>query len=257
MKIIISGAGGRMGKALREASKEFPDIEITGFLEKEGHPLVGEKIDGVVVESSLEKIIHKGDVIIEFTFPSPTLEHLKTCVEFGKPMVIGTTGFNESEKEEIMKAGKNIPILFSSNMSVGMNLLFKLMREIPLILGENYEVEIVETHHRFKKDAPSGTALTLAEIIASSRGQKLEDIAVFGRKGKIEERKKEEIGIHAVRGGGIVGEHRIMFLVEGEKLEFVHEAYSRLAFARGALRGALWLKDKPNGVYSMEDVLFR
>ncbi len=257
MKVIISGAGGRMGRALIEVSKEFPQIEISGLLEKQGHPMIGKKVEGIEVKSSLREVIDSGDVLIEFTSPEASLEHLKIVKEKKKGMVLGTTGFNEEEKEVINQAGKEIPIVFSYNMSVGMNLFFHILGEVTRILGRDYEVEILEIHHHHKKDAPSGTALTLGEIIAANRGQKLKEVAVFGRKGKTGERKREEIGIHALRGGGVVGEHQILFLSQGERIEFVHRAESRLAFARGAMRAAIWLEGKKPGVYNMEDVLFK
>ncbi len=257
MRVIICGAGGRMGEALREASREFPQIEVVGLVERKGHPLVGERVDGLEVKDSLKEIISATEVIIEFTTPEASIEHLQLARKHGKGMVLGTTGFGEEEKGIIQEVGKEIPLVFSSNMSVGMNLLFHLIGEATRILGENYEVEIVEVHHRYKKDAPSGTALTLGELIAQARGKELKEIAVFGRRGRTGERKKEEIGIHALRGGGVVGEHQVIFFSEGERVEFIHRVESRLAFARGALRAALWLEGKPPGIYTMEDVLFR
>ncbi len=255
MKAIISGAGGKMGKTLLESSKEFKEIKIIGLLEKENHPLIGKKIEGIKVSSSWEKNLDDADVIVEFTSPEATLKHLKTAVDKNIRMVIGTTGFKEEEKEEIKKDSKNIPILFSSNMSFGMNLLFYILREVSKKLPEDYEVEIVEMHHHHKKDAPSGTALTLGEIIASSRGKNLSDVAVFGRKGKTGERTEKEIGIHSLRGGSVVGEHRVIFATEGERIEFIHIAESRASFAKGAWRSALWLMEKPCGLYSLQDML--
>ena len=255
MKAIVSGAGGRMGKALMESVKDFSEIEIIGLLEKEDHPAVGGEIEGIPVSASWRDNFSEAEVIIEFTSPKATLEHLRIAQEKKISMVIGTTGFSVKEKEEIKEAGETIPILFSSNMSFGMNLLFHILDEVSKKLPHDYEVEIMEMHHRYKKDAPSGTALTLGEIIASARGKHFDKIAVFGRKGKTGERKKEEIGIHALRGGSVVGEHRVIFASEGERLEFIHIAESRLSFARGAWRGALWLIHQPPGLYSFQDIL--
>ncbi|NOZ64141.1 MAG: 4-hydroxy-tetrahydrodipicolinate reductase [Caldiserica bacterium] len=255
MKAIISGAGGRMGRALMESVKDFPEIEVVGLLEKADHPAVGKEIGGIRVSSSWENVSDEAEVIIEFTSPRATLEHLSMAREKKISMVIGTTGFSGSEREEIREAGKTIPILFSSNMSFGMNLLFHILEEVSKKLPLDYEVEIVEMHHRHKKDAPSGTALTLGEIIASARGKDLSEVAVFGREGETGERKREEIGIHALRGGSVVGEHRVIFATEGERLEFAHTAESRLSFARGAWRGALWLIHQPPGLYSFQDII--
>ncbi len=254
MKAIISGAGGRMGRALMESAKDFPEIEVVALWEKTGHPALGKKIGGITVSPSGENI-PEAEVIVEFTSPRASLEHLSIAREKKISMVIGTTGFSPAEREEIREAGKTIPILFSSNMSFGMNLLFHILEEISKKLPPDYEAEIVEMHHRHKKDAPSGTALTLGEIIASARGKNLSEVAVFGREGKTGERNREEIGIHALRGGSVVGEHRVIFATEGERLEFVHTAESRLSFARGAWRGALWLTHQPPGLYSFRDII--
>ncbi len=255
MKVIICGAGGRMGQTILKVIPAFPELEVVGCVEREGHPLIGKQVAGKEVVSSLEKVIHQAEVVIEFTEPPATLKHIPIMIRNKKKWVIGTTGFTPKEVEDIKKASQSIPILMAPNMSMGMNLLFNLGEKIARVLDKSYEVEIIEMHHHYKKDAPSGSALKLGEKIASARGRKLEEVVVYGRKGQVGPRREEEIGIHAVRGGGVIGEHRVIFACEGERIELIHVAESREAFARGALKGALWLKDKEEGLYSMEDVL--
>lgn len=263
IKVIISGVCGRMGSTIARLASEEKDFKLVAALEKEGHLSLGKDLgellglgkSGVTVRPDLKGIIKQGDVVIEFTDPRATLAHLKIAAENKKAMVIGTTGLSEEELGELEKPTRAIPCLFSPNMSVGVNLLFKIAEEVAGVLGEEYDMEIVEAHHRFKKDAPSGTAKKLAQIIARTRKLNLERSAVHGREGMRGERKKEEIGIHAVRAGDIVGEHRLIFGGLGETLELAHRAHSRETFARGALRAARFIAKASPGLYSIKDVL--
>jgi 4-hydroxy-tetrahydrodipicolinate reductase len=194
-------------------------------------------------------------VLIEFTHPGPTLEHLKDVAGAGKAMVIGTTGLSAAQVAELKNLAAKTRVVFAPNMSVGVNLMFKVVEDIARVLREGYDVEIVEAHHRLKKDAPSGTALKLAQVIAQGLDRDLEQVGVYARKGIIGERTKEEIGIQTVRAGDIVGEHTVIFGGVGERLEIIHRAHSRDNFARGAVRAAIWIVGRPNGFYDMQDVL--
>lgn len=250
LKIVISGAMGRMGKRIYEASKGFPEAEVVGLLEKEGHKDIGKKIDNLVITSDTS-IIKEADVLIEFTNPLSTVLHIEEVLKYKKGVVIGTTGLDDNEKQKIEQASKEIPVVFSPNMSIGVNLLFELVRFASKVLND-YDKEIIEIHHNKKLDSPSGTALKIAEIIKEMTGGDF----VFGRKGKTGPRKKQEIGVLAVRAGDVVGEHTVIFAGNSERIEIIHRAHSRDVFARGAIRAALWLKDKEKGLYSMKDVLF-
>jgi len=254
MKIIVCGASGRMGKEVISLCKK-KGIKLVGAIEASEHPYLGKEVEkGVKIGSNLERIIEKDSVIIEFTTPPATLEHLKIAKKEKIPVVIGTTGFKEKEYLQIEKASKDIPILLSPNMSIGINILFKLIKEITQISGEEFDIEIIEIHHRGKKDAPSGTAKKIAEIIAKTKGRNLSQIGVYGRKG-LKKRTNEEIGIHAVRGGSIIGEHTVIFAGEGERLEITHRAESRQIFARGAIRGAEFIIKQKKGLYTLQDAL--
>ena len=264
VNVIISGAAGRMGQAIARCALEDKDASIAGAVESMGHDEVGKNLGDLLGESSLnvtvsgkvdELPVEGKPVLIEFTFPEPTMEHLAWAREKGIPMVIGTTALSDDQKSAIKSAAEVIPICFAPNMSVGVNLLFKLVEQAATILSEGYDVEIVETHHRFKKDSPSGTAARLAEIVAAILNRDLEQDGVYGRKGMIGERKASEIGIHTIRAGDVVGEHTVMFATLGERIELTHKAHSRNTFALGALRAAKFLTDKKNGLFSMTDVL--
>jgi len=256
VKVIVCGACGRMGKEIISLCKK-KGIKIEGAIEAPHHYCLGKEIEkGVRVSSDLERVIKKDNVIIEFTTPSATIEHLKIARKKKIPVVIGTTGFNEKEYSKIKETAKEIPILLSPNMSIGINLLFRLTEEITTRVGEEFDVEIIEMHHKNKKDAPSGTAKKIAEIIAKIRGKELSQIGIYGRMG-IKKRTKEEVGIHAIRGGSIVGEHIVLFAGEGERLEIIHRAESRQIFARGALRAAEFIIKQKKGFYNLQDVLFK
>lgn len=263
IKIIVSGCCGKMGLRILNLAAAEGDFEIVGAVEKEGHQLLNRDIGellgigqlGVLVTPDLEGVIEEADVLIEFSTPSATAGHIKTCVQYKKPTVIGTTGIVDEELEVIKNAASKIPIVFSPNMSVGVNLLFSLVGEVARKLSEDYDVEIIEAHHKFKKDAPSGTAKKLAEIIQDARGKThLKDL-IYGREGLVAERKKGQIGIHAIRAGDIVGEHTVVFAGTGERIELTHRAHSRDTFAKGALMAARFIAEKSPGLYSMQDVL--
>jgi 4-hydroxy-tetrahydrodipicolinate reductase len=263
IKVLVAGAGGRMGGRIIAALEGQKGIALGGAFEKKGHFAVGQDAGGVsgigsknlVVVDRLESIMDSGDVIIDFTDPEATLRHVELAAAQEKAMVIGTTGMEAGQKEELDKAARKIPIVFAPNTSVGVNLLFKVLSDVAPILGDAYDVEIVETHHRFKKDAPSGTAKKMAEVVASSLGRDLEKVAVYGRSGMVGERKKEEIGIFSMRGGDVVGEHTVIFSGLGDRVEFTHRAHSRDTFAQGAVRAAKWVAGRVPGLYDMMNVL--
>ena len=236
---------------------------MAAAFEKAGHPVVGRDVGEVVglpkknikIAASLDEVLNAGDVIIDFTHPEISLEHLKKAAAAGKAMVIGTTGFSAAEIEEIKKLAKNTRVVLAPNMSVGVNLMFKVVADIARILSSGYDVEIVEAHHRLKKDAPSGTAMKLAQVIAEALNRDLDEVGVYKRQGMIGQRTDAEIGIQTLRAGDIVGEHTVMFGGIGERLEIIHRAHNRDNFARGAVRAAQWIVAQPQGLYDMQDVL--
>ncbi len=248
MKICVSGAAGKMGKAIIEAAASKDWVKISGLLEKSDSPDVGKTISGVEITADVRKALASSDCLVEFTSPTATVSHL---AEASIPVVIGTTGFSQDQLEEIKKAAEKIPIVLSPNMSLGVNLLFSLVKMAGRKLF-GYDIEIIEAHHNRKKDAPSGTARRIAEILNEGGNYEF----VHGRFGNVGARKKNELGIHAVRAGDIVGEHTVIFAGAGESLELTHRAYSRNCFAEGALRAAKWIVEgKAPGLYSMADVL--
>jgi len=263
VKIAVAGAAGRMGSRITALSKEYEGLQLTGAFEKKGHKDIGKDIGtvvgigntGVTLVDSLESIIDSVDLIIDFTTISSTKENIKLTSSKGKAMVIGTTGFSKDDLKEISELTKKIPCVMASNMSMGVNLLLKILQDIARVLGDDYDIEIIEAHHRLKKDAPSGTALKMAQVIADAVNRNLDEVAVYARKGIMGERTKKEIGIQTIRAGDIVGEHTVIFGGLGERVEITHKASSRDTFARGALKAALWLSGKPAGLYDMQDVL--
>ncbi len=262
-KIVVAGALGRMGSRIAALSREYPDLHMVGAFERKGHKDIGKDIGillgmgdtGLPLADSLESVIEPADVIISFTTVEASLEHLRLAAERGKAMVIGTTGFSKENSREIAGLTRNIPCVMASNMSMGVNLLLKVLQDIARVLGDGYDIEIVEAHHRMKKDAPSGTALKMAQVIADALNRNLDNVAVYARRGLIGERNPSEIGIQTIRAGDIVGEHTVIFGGLGERIEVTHKVSSRDTFARGALRAALWLRGKPAGLYDMQDVL--
>ncbi len=263
MKIAVSGAAGRMGKRILALSFDRGDMEITGALEAPNHPAQGKDAGetagigniGVSITSDRQRVLNDCDMLIDFSAPTASVENVRAAAESGKAIVVGTTGFSEEQRKELDKTGPRTRCLIAPNMSLGVNLLFGLAEMTARSLGPNYDVEIVETHHKMKKDAPSGTADKLARVIAQSLSRDLDTSAVYGRHGMIGERKPQEIGVMALRGGDIVGEHTVMFITEGERIELTHRLHSRDALAKGALQAASWLISKPNGLYDMQDVL--
>ncbi|MDI9571462.1 MAG: 4-hydroxy-tetrahydrodipicolinate reductase [Pseudomonadota bacterium] len=263
IETILMGAGGRMGGRIGHLIAAATDMEVSAALEAKGHPAVGRDLGevlglpktGVIVGDDLQAVIGKGDVVIDFTHHESSLRHLEIAARAGKPMVIGTTGFTPGELAAAGKLAEKIPCVIAPNMSVGVNVMFKVLENVTAILGDDYDVEILEAHHNQKKDAPSGTAMKMAQIIAAKLGRNLDQDGVYARRGMIGERKKAEIGIQTLRGGDIVGEHQVMFVANGERLEFIHRAHNRDNFARGALRAARWIVNQQKGLYDMQDVL--
>ena len=251
VRIIVSGASGRMGQRIIRLALLDKEIELTGAVESPGHPSIGANItEKVKLSDNLNKIIGQSDVLIEFTTPPATISHLEIATMKSLPMVIGTTGFHGANEKKLLDMSSKIPCVLSSNMSLGVNLLFKIVDESNKVL-KDYDQEIVEIHHGGKRDAPSGTARRLAEILKGTSDKSY----VYGRQGTPGPRPKKEIGIHAVRAGDVVGEHTVIFAGTGERLELIHRAHSRDTFAMGAIRAAKWIVGKPSGIYSMQDVL--
>ncbi|HYX67070.1 MAG TPA: 4-hydroxy-tetrahydrodipicolinate reductase [Burkholderiales bacterium] len=255
MKVAIAGAGGRMGQALIEGLRGERELQFAAALEAPGHAALGSAIAGIRIGADVGAALAGADVLIDFTRPEATLAHVRLCAEQGKAMVIGTTGFPAGRKSEIEQAAKKIPIVMAANFAVGVNALYKLAETAARILGEGYDVEIIEAHHRQKVDAPSGTALKLGEVIAAALQEKLAQVERHGRHGEVGPRPAGEIGFHALRGGDIVGEHTVLFAGVGERLELTVRSQSRATYAAGALRAARWLAGRRPGLYDMYDVL--
>ena len=261
-QIAVAGSSGRMGRALIEAIAQSADFRIKAALELPGNPYLGKDAGelvgapcGVRISDDLEGALAGCDVLVDFTRPEGTLAHVQVCRKRGIHMVIGTTGFQAAQKASIVAATQEIPIVMAPNMSVGVNLTFKLVELAAKVLGEGYDVEIIEAHHRHKVDAPSGTALRLGEVIAAALGRDLAQDAVYAREGVTGERKASTIGFATVRGGDIVGDHTALFAGIGERVEITHRAASRATFALGALRAARFLAGKKSGLFDMQDVL--
>jgi 4-hydroxy-tetrahydrodipicolinate reductase len=261
-KILVIGAAGRMGRTIVSCIEDTPGAELAGGTENPGNPSIGSDVGelagigtkNIAVGDCLEEAVKSCDAIIDFTTPECSMETFKIAVEQIKPLVIGTTGFSASQKQQIQHWTKKTRCVMAPNMSIGVNVLFKVVRDMAQALGDAYDVEIVEAHHKFKKDAPSGTAVRISEIVAEALNRNIDEVGVYGRKG-ITERTPKEIGVHTLRAGDIVGEHRVLFGGMGENLEIFHRAQSRETFARGAIRAAQWLVNQPVGLYDMQDVL--
>ncbi|MBN1900823.1 4-hydroxy-tetrahydrodipicolinate reductase [Candidatus Sumerlaeota bacterium] len=260
--LIVSGACGRTGKAVVLCACEAGGFEIKAALEAPGNPALGKTVSEALGASGCPTVIVSDKpqidgkaVLVEFSSPEATMDHLKWAAENKLPVVIGTTALSAEQMKNVREAANKVPIVMASNMSVGMNLLFKLVEEAAKILGNDYDAEIFEIHHRFKKDSPSGSAKTLAERIAQARGADPKDVSICGRSGIVEERPSGEIGIHSMRAGDVVGEHTVVFATLGERLELTHRCHSRNTFALGALRAARFVYQKETGFYSMQDVL--
>ncbi len=262
IKIAIAGSSGRMGRVLLECVAQADDLVLHAALEHSGSAMLGRDAGelsgapcGVKISADVEAALQGADVLIDFTRPEGTLHHLEICRKLGVNMVIGTTGFNAQQKAVLGAAAQDIGIVFAPNMSVGVNLLFKLLETASRVLSEGYDIEIIEAHHRHKVDAPSGTALGLGEVVARTLGRDLAECAVYGREGVTGERDPSTIGFATVRGGDIVGDHTVLYAGIGERIEITHKASSRATFALGALRASRFLKANPAGMYDMQDVL--
>jgi len=258
VRVVVTGGAGKMGGAILRLAQADPEIKVVGCTEVAGHPMVGKDIGisgaACPLVDDLWHIIDACDVVIDFTGPEATLNNFRIVKEHGKGIVIGTTGLKEEALKEIYRGAEGAKVVISPNMSVGMNLMFDVVEKVAAILKDGYDTEIVEMHHRLKKDAPSGTAVKLMEVIEGTQPEKKWQ-EIYGRKGITGERKPEEIGVLALRGGDVVGEHTVMFAGIGERLEITHRAYSRDNFAKGAVLAAKWLKEKTPGIYTMRDVL--
>ncbi|MEZ8825223.1 4-hydroxy-tetrahydrodipicolinate reductase [Vibrio amylolyticus] len=263
VRVAIAGAAGRMGRNLVKATYLNQEAKVASGSERPESSLIGVdlgelcgegKFDVAIVES-LERSIEEYDVIIDFTAPVNTLANIELCKKYGKKIIIGTTGFSESEKQLIDEAAKEIAIVMAPNYSVGVNLVFKLLEKAAKVMGDYCDVEIVEAHHRHKVDAPSGTAIGMGEAIAGAMGNDLNNVAVWSREGITGERTKDEIGFATIRAGDIIGEHTAMFADIGERVEITHKATDRMTFANGAVKAAVWLNERPAGFYTMVDVL--
>jgi len=254
VRIAIAGASGRMGRALIELVLGDAELQLVAVLEAPGAAAVGQKAGGLTIGSDLG-VLASADALIDFTRPEGTLAHVDACLRHGKALVIGTTGFDAAQKERIAHGARRIPIVQSPNFAIGVNVVFRLAQMAASALGDAYDVEIVEAHHRHKVDAPSGTALKLGELVAGALGRDLREAAVYGRHGDTGERPAKAIGFHAIRGGDIVGEHTVIFAGAGERVEVAVRSQSRTTYAAGALRAAKWLKERKPGLYDMSDVL--
>ena len=260
--IAVAGASGRMGHMLIETIAQSDDCELSGALDMAGSPFIGTdaaaftgKPMGVAIASDIQQGLQNAGVLIDFTRPEGTMAHLAVCRELGVKLVIGTTGFTDAQKAEITEAAKHIAIVMAPNMSVGVNVTLKLLELAAKSLNSGYDIEIIETHHRHKIDAPSGTALKMGEVVAQALGRDLKGHAVFAREGITGARDPLAIGFSAIRGGDIVGDHTVMFAGIGERIEITHKSSTRQGYAEGALRAARFLADKPAGLYDMFDVL--
>lgn len=263
IKVTIVGVGGKMGRSIFSTLNNDEEISIVGGTERAGHGLIGKDLgeangiadSGVLISDNLQVAVENADLIVDFTTPESTLSNAECASLNNKSIIIGTTGFTLDQKSALNSYLETVPSIISPNMSIGVNLLFELSKNVSKILGSDFDVEIVEAHHRNKLDSPSGTALGLAESVAEGLGVNLNETAVYERHGNIGKRKKDEIGIQTIRGGDVVGDHTVMFLGEGERIELTHKALSRDNFSKGVLRAVKWIHGKNPGIYSMKDVL--
>ncbi|MDP8262775.1 MAG: 4-hydroxy-tetrahydrodipicolinate reductase [Candidatus Ancaeobacter aquaticus] len=263
IQVVVCGATGKMGRRIIACAAEDADIKIVGAVDRKDNPDIGKdsgELSGcaknsVPISGDLAAVIDGADVVIDFSFHEATVDVAECCKKNKKPLVIGTTGFSTQELEKVKANADSIALLIAPNMSIGANVLFHKAGEIARILGDDYDIEIIEAHHKFKKDAPSGTANKIAEVLAEARGSDIEKCGVYGRKGDNALRNKEDIGVHVVRGGDIIGEHTVLYCGMGERIELSHKASTRDNFAKGALRAVKYLKDAAPGIYDMGDVL--
>lgn len=265
VRVAVTGAAGRMGKTLIEAVSLNPDVELTAALERPESSLLGADAgelaglgkNGVIISGDINAVIGNFDVLVDFTAPAATLANAKACAAAGgKKMIIGTTGFTPEQEEELFSNQSQVAICKAANFSTGVNVCLNLLQKAAEALGgEDYDIEIVEAHHRHKVDAPSGTALAMGQAVADSLGRDLSKVAVYGREGQTGARDRDTIGFSTVRGGDVVGDHTVMFMADGERVEITHKASSRMSFARGAVRAAAWMNQQEKGLFDMKDVL--
>ncbi len=263
VKLGVCGAAGRMGKTILEVCHDHQEVEVTAAIEYSGSPVIGMDSgelagigkNAVIVSDDISAVADNVDVMIDFTLAHSVPDNIKKCVSSDCKMVIGTTGLSQEIQNQITSAAEKIGIVFAPNMSVGVNLCLKLLEMAATVTGDEFDVEIIEAHHNQKKDAPSGTAIRMGEVVAQSLGRKLSDCAVYGREGITGVRDKMTIGFETIRAGDIVGDHTVMFAAAGERIEITHRATSRKTFASGAVRAAQWIHDKASGLYDMQDVL--
>ena len=265
IRVIITGICGRMGRCITQGISQQVDMKLVGAIQYPGHPQIGNDAGvvagvgeiGVTVTGKLEDVLESTDVVIEFSKPEATVQYLRQVVDADKAMVIATTGFNPDELETVKELASQIRCVMAPNMSLGVNVMIQALELIAKALGDDYNIEVIEAHHNHKADAPSGTALRLAETVAAALGRDLTEVGVYGRHGIVGARSQKEIGIHAVRGGDIAGDHTVLFATEGEQLSVVHRAHSPEAFAKGAIRAARWVVDAPKGLHDVSEVLFQ
>ena len=262
LRIAVAGASGRMGHMLIESVCAADDLVLAAALDIAGSPAIGQdataflgRTGGVAVSSDVQSALSKAQVLIDFTRPEGTLSHLEACRKLGVKAVIGTTGLTEAQKAQIAEHARHIAIVMAPNMSVGVNVVLKLLEMAAGAMGQGYDIEVIEAHHRHKVDAPSGTALAMGEAVARALGRDLKDCAVYGREGITGERDPSTIGFSAIRGGDIIGDHTVLFAGTGERIEISHKSSSRAGYAQGSLRAARFLADKPNGLFGMDEVL--
>lgn len=263
INVIVAGAAGRMGCRLVALIRDSTTLTLSGAIEGKGHRSLGSDAGetagcghaGIPITDDFVALLEKGEVVIDFSSPEATIHHLRATAKHQRATVIGTTGFSTPQLQEIAALASQAPCVLSPNMSVGINLIYKVIGEMAKTLGNEYDIEVIEAHHRHKKDAPSGTALKMAEVLAKAVGRDLNQVGVYARKGLVGERKQNEIGIQTIRAGDIVGDHTILFGGMGERIEVTHRASSRDTFAGGALRAAQWVVRQPPGLYDMMDVL--
>jgi len=263
IRIAVVGASGRMGLCLIRAAVLAEKTALVVAISRPGSDAIGKdagELAGIraldiKIVDDLDSVVDQFDVLIDFTRPDASMAFIESCRQAGKKIVIGTTGYSDAQKAVIAAASKDVAIVLAPNMSVGVNLALKLLEMTAKVMGDYTDIEIIEAHHRHKVDAPSGTALRMGEVIADALGRDLKDCAIYGREGNTGERDRKTIGFSTIRAGDIVGEHTVMFADEGERVEITHKATSRMTFANGAVRAAIWLMDKPNGLYDMQDVL--
>ena len=264
IRVVITGVCGRMGRCLTRGIAQQPDMRLVGAVQYPSHPQIGSDAGvvagigeiGVAVTSKLDDVLHRSDVVIEFSKPEATLDHLQHVVNTDKAMVLGTTGFTADELATLKVHASRIRCVMAPNMSLGVNVMLQALELIAKALGNDYNIEVIEAHHNHKADSPSGTALRVAETLTTALEQNLDEVSIHGRHGITGARPKKQIGIHAVRGGDIAGDHTVLFATEGEQLSVVHRAHSPEAFAKGAIRAAKWVIDAPKGLHDVSEVLF-